>query len=384
MVADRLGNMPESGTVRIANLVAKLKQEGRDVLSFSMGEPDFTTPENIREAAKRALDEGFTHYTPSAGLPELRDLIARKSIKENKIPCTASNVLVTPTKHAIFMSVLAMINQGDEVILPDPVWGTYDASIRLAGGKPRYAVLKQEEEFRMTSERVAELITPKTRMIVINSPLNPTGSVLEKEDIKGIADLAKDHDITVMADEVYEHIIYEGEHLSIASLDGMFDRTITINGFSKTYAMTGWRLGWLVAPPEIFRAVNKLQSHSVTCAVSFVQKGGIEALSGPQDSVAAMREEFRARRDLVCDLIEEIPSLHCSKPKGAFYIFPSYDFEMNSEDFCTYILENANVGVTPGAAFGPNSEGYFRISYAASREALKEGLTRIKEALSRL
>lgn len=384
MVAERLGNMPESGTVRIANLVAKLKQEGRDVLSFSMGEPDFTTPDNIREATKRALDEGFTHYTPSAGLPELRDLIARKSVKENNIPCTASNVLVTPAKHAIFMSVLAMVNEGDEVILPDPAWGTYDASIRLAGGKPRYAVLKQEEEFRMTPETVAELVTPKTRMIVINSPLNPTGSVLEKEDIKGIADLAKDHDITVMADEVYEYVLYEGEHHSIASLDGMFDRTVTINGFSKTYAMTGWRLGWLVAPPEIFKAVSKLQSHSVTCAVSFAQKGGIEALSGPQDSVASMREEFRARRDLVCDLIKEIPSLHCSKPKGAFYIFPSYDFEMNSEDFCTYLLENANVGVTPGTAFGPNSEGYFRISYAASREALQEGLRRIEEALSKL
>lgn len=384
MVARRMGNMPESGTVKIANLVSKLKQEGRDVLSFSMGEPDFPTPENIRESAKRALDEGFTHYTPSAGIPELRELVARKSVRENNIPCKASNVLITPSKHAIFMSMLAMVNEGDEVIIPDPAWGTYDASIRLAGGRPRYLVLHQDNEFRMDPDDLAELITPRTSMIVVNSPSNPTGSVLEQGDIKGIADLAKDHDITILSDEVYEHIIYEGEHISMASIDGMFDRTITVNGFSKTYAMTGWRLGWAVAPTPIFKELSKLQSHSVTCGVSFAQKGGVEALKGPQDSLASMKEEFRIRRDLVCDLIDEIPSLHCSKPKGAFYVFPSYDFEMNSEDFCTYLLENANVGVTPGTAFGPNSEGHFRMSYAASRESLEEGLERIKEALCKL
>ena len=379
-----MGNMPESGTVKIANLVSKLKQEGRNVISFSMGEPDFPTPENIREAAKRALDEGFTHYTPSAGIPELRELVAEKSVKENNIPCTASNVLITPSKHAIFMSMLAMVDEGDEVIIPDPAWGTYDASIRLAGGRPTYAVLEEDNGFRMNPEVLAELITPRTSMIVVNSPSNPAGSVFERDDIKGIADLAKDHDLTILSDEVYEHIIYEGEPTSMASVDGMFERTITVNGFSKTYAMTGWRLGWLVAPPAIFKEFSKLQSHSVTCGVSFAQKGAVEALKGPQDSVASMKEEFRIRRDLVCDLIDEIPSLHCARPKGAFYIFPSYDFEMNSEDFCTYLLENANVGVTPGTAFGPNSEGHFRISYAASREALEEGLIRIKEALSRL
>ena len=382
MVAKRLDNMPESGTVRIANLVSKLKQEGRDVLSFSMGEPDFTTPEYIREAAKRALDEGFTHYTPSAGLPELRELVARKSVEENGIPCDASNVLITPSKHAIFMSVLSTVDEGDEVIIPDPAWGTYDASIRLAGGKVKYAVLNQENEFRMTPETVAEMITPKTRLMVINSPSNPAGSVLDRDDVKGLADLAIDHDITVISDEVYEHIIYDGEHVSMASIDGMFERTITVNGFSKTFAMTGWRLGWMVAPPDLFKAASKLQSHSVTCAVSFVQKGGIEALKGPKDSVDEMRKEFKARRDLVCDLIDDIPTLHCGRPKGAFYVFPSYDFETNSEDFCTYLLEKANVGVTPGSAFGPNSEGHFRISYAASREALEEGLDRIKKALS--
>ncbi|MFP4546047.1 MAG: pyridoxal phosphate-dependent aminotransferase [Methanomassiliicoccales archaeon] len=384
MVAKRMGYMPESGTVRIANMVSRLKEKGEDILSFSMGEPDFTTPENIRKAAARALEEGYTHYTPSAGFPELRDLVAEKSREENGIPCDASNVLVTPTKHSIFMSILAMVDEGDEVILPDPAWGTYDASIRLAGGVPRYAVLDQENDFRMTPETVQGLIGPKTRMIVLNSPSNPAGSVLEREDVKGIADLVIDNDLTVLSDEVYEKIVYEGEHHSIGSMDGMFDRTITVNGFSKTFAMTGWRLGWMVAPPEIFKAVSKIQSHSVTCAVPFAQMGGIEALKGPRDEVEEMVREFRARRDLVMDMMDEIPSVECQRPKGAFYVFPSYDFEMNSEDFCTYLLENAKVGVTPGSAFGPNSEGHFRISYAASREDLKAGLERIKEALERL
>jgi len=384
MVAKRISNVPESGTVRIANLVARLTQEGRQIFSFSMGEPDFVTPESIRKATQEALDEGFTHYTPSAGIPRLRELIAEKSLEQNGIPCQASDVLVTPSKHAIFMSMLAVVDEGDEVILPDPAWGTFDATARLAGGRPRYAVLREEDEFRMTPDVVAELITPKTSLIVINSPSNPTGSVMEREDLKGIADLAKDHDFTVLSDEVYEHIIYEGKHHSIASLEGMFERTITINGFSKTYAMTGWRLGWLVAPPPLFKAMSKLQSHSVTCAVSFVQKGGVEALTGPQGSVDEMVGEFKERRDMVMELLEEIPSLHCPVPKGAFYIFPSYDLEMNSEEFCAYLLEKANVGVTPGVAFGPNSEGRFRLSYAASRGTLEKGMASMKKALARL
>jgi len=379
-----MGNVPESGTVRIGNLVSRLKAEGRDIISFSMGEPDFTTPDNIREAAKRALDDGFTHYTPSAGIAELRRAVAEKSMRENGIPCDMSNVLITPSKQAIFMSIMAMVDEGDEVILPDPAWGTYDACIRLAGGTPVYLVLDAENDFRPSPEDISELITDKTSMIVINSPSNPSGGIMEEEDAEGIADLAIDHDLTVLSDEVYEKVIYEGKHLSLASYDGMFERTITVNGFSKTYAMTGWRLGWLVAPPYMLKPISKLQSHSLTCAVSFAQVGGLEALTGPQDSVRGMVEEFRARRDLVCDLLDEIPSLSCSRPKGAFYVFPSYDFEMKSDELTEYLLEKANVGVTPGTAFGPNSEGHFRISYAASRENIEEGLRRIKEALTNL
>jgi len=355
-----------------------------DVISFSMGEPDFPTPENIKQACIRAIQEDFTHYTPSAGIPELRRAVADRTVQVNNIPCNESNVIITPSKQAIFMSMLAFINEGEGVVLPDPSWGTYEACIRLAGGIPQYVKLDQDRDFRMLPEAVAEAITPDTKMILLNSPANPTGSVLEKEDVIGIAELARDHDLMVLSDEVYEKITFEGEPLSIASLEGMFDRTITINGFSKTYAMTGWRIGWAVAPVPMIRALNALQTHSLTCSVSFVQKAAVEALRGPQDSVDMMAKEFAARKDLIMDLINDIPSLHCPPPKGAFYLFPSYDFEMNSEEMATYLLEQAHVAITPGSAFGPSGEGHIRISYACSRRDIQEGMSRIREALTRL
>lgn len=376
--------MPESGTVKIANIVSRLKQEGADVVSFSMGEPDFPTPENINEACISSIHDHFTHYTPSAGIPELRKAVAERTRKENGIPCTEANVIITPTKQAIFLSMLAMLDDGDEVILPDPTWGTYDACVRLAGGIPRYVPLEAESDYRMTPEKVVECIGPRTKMVLLNSPANPTGSVLTFDDIKGIADLAKDHDLRVLSDEVYWKVIFGEKHHSIASLDGMFERTITVNGLSKTYAMTGWRLGWAIAPLEYIKGLNTLQTHSLTCVTSFVQKAGVEALKGPQDSVDMMVDEFRARKDLIMCLIRDIPSLHCPEPKGAFYLFPSYDHKMSSEDMAAYLLDKAHVAVTPGAAFGPSGEGHFRISYACSREDITKGMTRIKEALAKL
>ncbi len=376
--------MLESGTVKIANTVIRLKQEGVDVISFSMGEPDFPTPDNINEACIRSIHDHFTHYTPSAGILELRKAVAERTRQDNGIPCTEANVIITPTKQAIFMTMMAMIDEGDEVILPDPTWGTYEACVRLAGGIPKYVHLNAETSYRMIPEGVAEKIGPRTKMVLMNSPANPTGSVLTYEDIKGIADLAKDHDLHVLSDEVYEKVIFEGKHYSIASMDGMFDRTITVNGVSKTYAMTGWRLGWAIAPKEYVKTLNTLQSHSLTCVTSFVQKAGVEALNGPQDSVKAMVDEFSARRDLIMSLIREIPTLHCPKPSGAFYIFPSYSHDMSSEDMATYLLENAHVAVTPGSAFGPSGEGHFRISYACSRRDIEEGMHRIRAALAKL
>jgi len=384
MVAERMMRMPESGTVRISNLVSKLKGEGVEIISFSVGEPDFPTPDNICQAAIRSLNGHFTHYTPSAGIPELRKAVAEKSRKENGIPCEEQHVVITPTKFAIFMSLLAMVDEGDEVVIPDPSWGTFEALVRFAGGVPKHVTLKAEEDYRMLPERVAEAITSKTRMILTNSPSNPLGSILEKSDVQGIADLAKDHDLVVLSDETYEKIIFEGRHYSFASLPGMFERTITINGFSKTYAMTGWRLGWVVAPPPMIKEINKLQTQSITNATSFVQVAGVEALRGPQGSVQAMIEEFKARRDLVFELMQGIPRLHCPKPKGAFYMFPRYDLAMPSEDLTMHLLNEAHVAVTPGSTFGPAGEGHIRISYAASRKDLKEGMHRIQRAMATL
>lgn len=384
MVSRRLGSVTESGTVRISNIVSKLRQEGIDVLSLSMGEPDFPTPDNITKACVAALNEHFTHYTPSAGIPELRKAVAAKSVKDNGIRCSENNVLITPTKQAIFMTMFAMLDEGDEAIIPDPTWGTFDACVRLAGATPRYLKLIPEEEYRITPERIAELITKKTKLILINSPSNPCGAVLTKKDIQGIADLAMDHDLLVFSDEVYEKIIYDGAmHHSIASLDGMFDRTITTNGLSKTYAMTGWRIGWIVAPVEVVKEINKLQTHSLTCVTSFVQKAAVEALTGPQESVGKMVNEFHTRRDLMYGLMKEIPSLRCPRPKGAFYVFPKYDFNMRSDDLAAYLLEKAHVAITPGSAFGPSGEGHLRLSYAASKEVITEAMGRIGEALAK-
>ncbi|NLK25601.1 MAG: pyridoxal phosphate-dependent aminotransferase [Euryarchaeota archaeon] len=385
MAAKRLSNVPESGTVKIANVVSKLKQEGvNDIISFSMGEPDFSSPSNIIQACKDSLDRNFTHYTPSAGISELRRAVAVRAQRDNGIPCTESNVLITPTKQAVFMAILALIDEGDEVILPDPTWGTYEACVRLAGGIPKYVALQPETDYRMTPEAVVEQITPKSKMIMLNSPANPTGAVMTKNDVQGVADLAMDHDLMVMSDEVYEKIIFEGEHHSIASFDGMMDRTITVNGVSKTYAMTGWRLGWAIAAPPIIKALNTLQTHSLTCCVSFVQQAGVEALTGPQDSVRDMVREFRGRRDLIMGLMQDIPSLHCAEPKGAFYLFPSFDHKMSSEDLAAYLLQEAHVALTPGSAFGPAGEGHIRISYACSRQDIEIGMGRIKGALAKL
>ncbi|MCU0861457.1 MAG: pyridoxal phosphate-dependent aminotransferase [Methanomassiliicoccales archaeon] len=384
MVAERMHRVPESGTVRISNLVSRLKSEGVDVISFSVGEPDFPTPENITQAAIKALQDHFTHYTPSSGIPELRKAVADKSRKENGIPCEAQHVIITPTKHALFMASLAMVDEGDEVILPDPAWGTFEALVRLAGGVPKFVKVRPEDDYRMLPEGVAEAITPRTRMVLSNSPSNPLGSVAEESDVRGISDLAKDHDLVVLSDETYEKIIFEGRHHSFAAQPGMFERTITFNGFSKTYAMTGWRLGWVIAPPDITKEIGKLQTQSVTNATSFAQVAGVEALLGPQESVRAMIREFHARRDLVYRLLEGIPQMSCPKPKGAFYMFPRYSVKMSSEDLTMYLIKEANVAVTPGSSFGPSGEGHVRISYAASRQDLTEGMGRIKEALQKL
>ncbi len=384
MVSKRLQEVPASGTIAISNLVSQMKAEGVDIVSFSMGEPDFTTPENIIDACCDSLHAGFTHYTPSTGIPELREAVAEMENRVDGVPCKASNVLITPTKQAIFMIALAYIDPGDEVILMDPTWVSYEACIRLAGGVPVYVSAKYEDEFVVDPAMIEAAVTPRTKMIILNTPSNPTGTVMPREVLKQIADIAIANDIMVLSDEIYEAIIYEGKHTSIASFPGMFDRTLLVSGLSKTYAMTGWRLGWAVASEENIKAINKLQSHSISCCVSFVQKAAVEAIRGPQDAKNAMVAEFRKRRDLALDLISEIPQLECNVPKGAFYVFPKYSMDMSSAKLAEVLLKEGHVAVTPGIAFGPGGEGFFRVSYATSEDQIREGFDRIKKTLANL
>lgn len=382
MLSERVKRIQESGTMKMKELAGQKKAEGKKIISFTVGEPDFDTPKHIVEAAKKALDEGKTRYLDAPGLMDLRQAIAERAKKENGIPCEPSNVLITPTKQAIFESVMATINDGDEVIMPDPAWVTYEPCVQLAGGRAVPCLTKEENQWRMVPEDVAELITPKTRMILFNSPSNPCGAVETHDDIRGLADLAKDHNLMVLSDEVYEKIIFDGlKHHSIGAEPGMFDRTITISGFSKTYAMTGWRMGWLIASKPLFKGINKIQQHSITHAVSFAQYGALAALTGPQEPVQMMVKEFEERRDLIMKLMKDIPTLHCDVPKGAFYVFPRYDGKMSSEEMALFLMDKAEVALTGGSSFGKAGEQHLRISYATNKKNIQEGMERIKKAL---
>lgn len=382
--AARIGRVKESGTVRITDAVAKLRREGRRIISFSVGEPDFDTPAPAREALKRAVDAGPTHYVSAWGIPELREAIAKKSREENGIPCQAANVLVTPAKQAIFYAILALVEKGDEVVIPDPAWVSYEPVVELAGGKVVRVPATLETDFRMTPEALAEHLTPRTKLIVANSPSNPTGGVATPADVRGWCDLAKDHDAWLLSDELYEKLIYEGKHVSPASLPGMAERTLTVNGFSKAYAMTGWRMGWLVADLAPLRQIVKLQQHSLTHPASYSQHGALEALRMDQTCVLQMREEFRARRDIVVEGLRKIPGWTCDVPRGAFYVFARFDHKVSSMEMAERLLHDAGVAVTPGIEFGPRGEGHVRISYATRREDLREGLALMAEACARL
>ncbi len=385
MIAERVKRVQESGTMKMKELAGQKKAEGKKIISFTVGEPDFDTPKHIVEAAKKALDDGKTRYLDAPGLPELREAIANMEKGDNGVPCDKSNVLITPTKQAIFETILATINEGDEVIMPNPAWVTYEPCVQLAGGKAVPVTTTDEHEFRLLPDKVAELITDKTKMILFNSPSNPCGAVETHDDIKGLTDLAKDHDLLVLSDEVYEKIIFDGlKHYSIGAEPGMFDRTITISGFSKTYAMTGWRMGWLVAPKPIFKGINKIQQHSITHAVSFAQYGGLAAITGPKEPVKMMVKEFQERRDLIMKLMKDIPSLHCDTPKGAFYVFPRYDQKMPSEELALLLMDKAEVALTGGSSFGSAGEQHLRISYATNKKNIEEGMLRIKNALEKI
>lgn len=377
MVSERLASIPESTTMKISAMAKRLNAAGLDVIDLGVGEPDFDTPKNICDAAVSSIQRGDTHYLPTSGIPELRAAIAEKLRRENGIEVSPDLVSVVPgAKMAIFAAMQALLDEGDEGVLIGPSWVSYEPCISFAGGRVRWAEV--DEEFEPIS--LADSITPKTRMILVNSPSNPTGAVFDRSILEEIRDLAVDHDLLVLSDEIYEKIIYGQDHLSIGSFSGMEERTVTVNGFSKCYAMTGWRLGYLAGPQEVMKWVNRILSHSVSHATTFVQWAGVEALKGPQDSINAMVAEFRARRDLLVAGLAEI-GIRCPLPGGAFYVFPDVSEFGGGDEFTERILSEAMVAATPGSAFGPGGAGHVRISYAASRERLAEALARIEKML---
>ena len=385
----RMDRITASATVATSNLVAEKRRQGMDVVSFSVGEPDFDTPQHIKDAAIKALQEGKTKYVPGPGIPELREAVAAYHAKENKIACKAENVLIAPSKQSVLYSILATADQGDEVVIPDPAWVSYEPMVQWAHAKPVGVPLTAETGFRMTPEAVAQRITKKTRAIVLNSPSNPTGGVNTDADVKGIADLAKDHDLWVISDEMYQKIRFDGApHLSPASLPGMSERTITLDGCSKTYAMTGWRIGWAVAPKPAFVQLDKLQSQSLTHCTSFAQYGAVAAVTGPKDSVETMRKEFQARRDLIVAGLRKLPGVTCPNPGGAFYVFPRFDPKhwggLDDDKLCMELIDKAGLATTPGSSFGAHGKNHLRMSYATSRDRIAEGLKRLANAQAKL
>jgi aspartate aminotransferase len=371
-------NLKESGTLKVLDRVKELQARGVNIVQLDVGEPDIKTPQNIIEAAERALEAGFTHYTPSAGIPELREAIASKLMSENGIEVSKENIIVTPgSKQALFYSIMALVDEGDEVLIPTPAWPSYMEMVTVAGGKVRE--IPSLQGFSLNIEGLKEAISARTKMIILNSPNNPTGHVCGREEIKGVADLAADRSITVVSDEIYEKLIYEGSHLSIGSLDGVRDRVITINGFSKAYAMTGWRLGYAAAPKAVASAIIKLQQHSASSPASFSQKAALEALK-PETPIRPMLDEFRRRRDFICGALSGMGTFKFKTPAGAFYLFPDISGTGLTGNELTSLLLEGGVSTTPGESFGDCSK-HIRISYANSMEKLMEATQRIQSIL---
>lgn len=373
MVSARMASIHESTTMKISAMAKKLAATGQDVIDMGVGEPDFDTPKNIVEAGCNSIRMGETRYAPTAGIAELRRAIADKLARENSLHVTADDVTVTPgAKMAVFAAIQALLQEGDECVLIGPSWVSYEPCVAFAGGRVSWG--RVDENFM--PQDLSESISPKTRLIIVNSPSNPTGSVFDGKVLEEIRDLAVDHNLSVISDEIYEKIIYDHQHISIGSMEGMEERTVTINGFSKSYAMTGWRLGYLAGPKETMKWVNRLLSHSVSQATTFVQRAGVAALQGPQDEVAAMVAEFKARRDMLVSGLRDL-GIPCSIPGGAFYVFPDVSHLGGGDAFTDRLLKEALIAATPGSAFGPDGRNYVRLSYATSQSRISQALERI-------
>jgi len=382
--------MEALGTETAFEVLAKakaLEKRGKDIVHLEIGEPDFDTPTNIKEAAVKALYAGYTHYVPAAGLPELRKTIAEHISKTRNIEVDPEEVVVTPgAKPVLFFSILALVNSGEEVLNLNPGFPIYESVINFVGAKQVLIPLKEENDFRFDPEYVKEKITNKTKMIVLNSPENPTGGVLTREDLKAVADCLTDRDdVFVISDEVYSNILYEGEHESIASLPEMKEKSILLDGFSKTYAMTGWRLGYGVMRKDLAQKITQLMINSNSCTCAFVQMAGIEALRGPQGESEKMVAEFKKRREVIVSGLNDIKGISCRKPHGAFYVFPNITGTgMDCNKLSDYLLNNAGVAVLSGTSFGQYGEGYLRLSFANSIENIEKALNRMSEALENL
>ena len=393
-LSDRLQRLAPSATLAMSQKSSEMKAQGIDVINMSVGEPDFNTPDHIKEAAKQAIDNNFSRYSPVPGYPDLRKAIVEKLKNENGLEFTVNEILVSNgAKQSVCNAVMALVNDGDEVIIPAPYWVSYPQMAKLAGGSPVYINAGFEQDFKITPQQLEDAITEKTKMLILCSPSNPTGSVYSAEELKGLAEVILKHDdLYVLADEIYEHINYTGSHASIAAVEGMRERTIIINGVSKAYAMTGWRIGFMAAPEWIVKGCNKLQGQYTSGPCSVSQKAALEAYIASQACVEEMRVAFERRRDLIVELAKDIPGLEVNVPQGAFYLFPKCssfygktDGEHvinNSSDLAMYLLEVGHVATVGGDAFG--DPDCFRMSYATSDDNIREALRRIKDCLAKL
>ncbi|MCK5738871.1 pyridoxal phosphate-dependent aminotransferase, partial [bacterium] len=381
--------MSRLGTETAFLVLAKaraLEAQGKKIIHLEIGEPDFDTPQNIVEAGVKALRDGQTHYSPAPGILPLREAIVAESRKYRGIEVTPEHVTVMPgAKPIMFFSIMALVNSGDEVIYPNPGFPIYESVINFAGGKAVPLPLVEEKNFSFEVETLKKLITPKTKMIILNSPQNPTGGTLTKAELEAVADLVQGTDIWVLTDEVYKELIFDGEFHSISSIPGMMDQTIILDGFSKSFAMTGWRLGYGIMPPALAEQIAKLGINNHSCTATFTQYAGVEALTGPQDGVKKMVAEFKHRRDIIVDGLNKIDGITCKKPGGAFYVFPNVTaLSKTSQELETYLLEEAGVACLSGTAFGRYGNGYLRFSCANSVENIKKALAQIETALKKL
>ena len=380
-LASRMGRLGTETAFEVLVRARALEAQGRDIVHLEVGEPDFDTPENIIQAGAEALQSGWTHYGPANGDPELREAITTYINGSRGTSFSPDQVVVTPGgKPIMFFLILALLEKGDEAIYPDPGFPIYESMINFSGAKAVPITLREENQFRLDVEELASLVTDKTKLLIINSPANPTGGVLERADLEAIAKIAVEHDLIVLSDEIYSELLYEGEHVSIATLPGMAERTVILEGFSKTYAMTGWRLGYGLFPTELAPLIAKLAVNSVSCTSVAVQRAGIAALTGPQDKVVEFRDAFRARRDLVIDRLNAIPGISALKPKGAFYAFPNItQTGKSSKEFADSLLQDYGVAAIAGTSFGAAGEGYIRLSTANSEANLTKALDRLEQ-----